>query len=165
MISEQGWPTGVDDVPPTLDSELLKDAVIGACDALVGNEVEAYGSDEWNHGLDFNEVSLPSGLETITVESIDPDLDFITWEAYDKLDDGTVLAEVHVDASVTLDGFMSHGDYYANEDEVEAHNVDWNEHYAWVYVERRIRLGFSAVIDADLTSIAELEFNSASSTE
>jgi hypothetical protein len=165
MLTEQDWPTELGHVQPTLDREILKDAVVGACDALAGNEVEAYGSGEWSSGLDFNDLPLPEGLDSITVENVDPDLDTITWEPYDKLDDGTVLAEVHVDASVTLDGFMPHGDYYANEDAVELHDVDWNEHYAWVYVERGIRLGFSAVIDPDLTSIAEIEFNSTSSID
>ncbi len=169
MLIEHAWPTEAGPTPTLApDSpfmELLKEAVASACDHLIGNEVEdPYSPDEFRRGLDFDfgDSPLPRGLETITVESVDPDFDALDWEVYDTLDDGTLLAKVYIDAAVILDGFMHHADYYASEDDVEVHDPDWNEHYAWVYVERNVRLTFNTVIDGDLTSISEVEFDSAS---
>jgi hypothetical protein len=69
-------------------------------------------------GFDFGDWPLPTGLETVTVESIDPDFGSLDWEIYHALEDGAQLAKVNVDASVILDGFIPHADYYAREDRV-----------------------------------------------
>jgi hypothetical protein len=169
MLADQEWPNVARPTPALATCqallELLAAEVTAACDRLTGSEVEdPYSPDDYRRGLDFDfsEWPLPTGMETITVESIEPDFDSLEWEIYDALDDRTQLAKVNVDATVVLDGFMHHADYYAREDAVEAHDANWNDHDAWVYVERRMRVTFNTRLDEDLEAVEDIEFDSAS---
>lgn len=168
MLSQHDWPTGAPPTPYLEDTqslaEQIKEAVASACDDLVGDEVaDPYSPDPYGRGVDFDfgDWPLPTGLETITVESVDPDLASLYWEVCDA-DETRQLAKVYLDAAVTLDGYMSHADYYAHEETVEVHDADWNEHYAWIYVERPLRLTFDAYITPDLATVEQVEFDAAS---
>jgi PIN domain len=167
MLSQHEWPT---EAPPTPNleeepslAEQMKQAIASACDRLVGSEIEdPYSPDPRGRGLsfDFGDWPLPTGLETITVESVEPDLASLDWEVYDA-DETRQLAKAYVDATVVVDGYMSHADYYGHEESVGTHDADWNEHYAWVYVERSLRLTFDAFITPDLDTVEHVEFDAA----
>ncbi|MFI9220506.1 PIN domain-containing protein [Streptomyces werraensis] len=126
-----------DTTGPSLDDKILN-AVLTACEELLGAEVD--------DGYTFGSISLPSAMETITIESITPDAGTFTWGIYDRFAEDTVLATAAINADVSLDGFMDKHSYYAS-DEVEAHDSDWNDHVAWVYVERLAQLTFHVTIE------------------
>jgi PIN domain len=169
MLSQYEWQT---EPPPTPDlheepslAEQMKQAITSASDRLVGSEIEDPYHPEprgWGPDFDFGDWPLPTGLETISVESVEPDLASLHWEVYDA-DETRQLAKVTVDADVVLDGYMSHADYYAHEESVGTHDADWNDHFAWVYIERPFRLTFDAYISPDLQTVEHVEFDAAAS--
>ena len=168
MLDKREWPT---EAPPTPDladeptlTELIQEAVASACDRLIGSELDyPPGLDQYSRGLnfDFGDAPLPMGLETVSIESIEPDFNTLDWQIVETLSGDTQLAKVYVDADVVLDGYMPHAEYYAREDSVQAHDVDWNKHYAWVYVERPLRLTFDMIMYPELGTIENIEFASA----
>jgi PIN domain len=167
MLGQYEWPN---EAPPTPDlkerpslAEQMKHAIASACDRLTGNEIEDPDSPDprgWSLAFDFGDWPLPRGLETISVESVEPDLAGISWEVYDA-DETRLLGKAYVDATVVLDGYMSHADYYAQEEDVEVHDPDWNEHFAWVYIQRPIRLTFDVYITPDLGAVEHAEIDAA----
>jgi PIN domain len=145
--------------PPRLQP-LLRDAVIEACEDLVGTEIDnPYFDDIYGTGREFADVDLP--LETATLQWLAPHSDTISWSPYESLDKDLARAQVAVDAQVTFEGFMSKFDYYADESGVELYDGDWNDHYVWAYVERMVRLTFNAEIDIKTDEIS-LIFDSGS---
>ncbi|MGA5351124.1 PIN domain-containing protein [Streptomyces thermodiastaticus] len=132
-------PTG-----PSLDDKILH-AVLATCEELLGADVDD-GYAEHSPGYSFGSVSLPGAMENITIESITPDAGTFTWGTYDRFAEGTVLATASINADLLFDGFMDKHSYYAS-DEVDAHDSDWNDHVAWVYVERSAQLTFHVTIE------------------
>ena len=98
----------------------------------------------------------------MTVEYIEPDLDSLDWDVYDA-DETRQLAKIYVDAAVVLDGYMPHADYYAQEGSgsVEVHDGDWNDHYAWVNIQRPFRLTFDAYLSPELETVQQVAFDAA----
>ena len=126
----------------------LREAVISACQELVGQDLEDRDEPEHSTGLSFTEVDIPRDLQNITVQDIEPDLDTLDWEAYDGYR-SSINARVYLQAEVQLDGFMFKADYYAAESAVELHDGDWNDHMVFAYIQRRVRLTFNAAIDQE----------------
>ncbi|MFI0808207.1 PIN domain-containing protein [Streptomyces echinatus] len=129
---------------PSLDDKIL-DAVLAACEELVGADVDD-GYEERSPGFSFNGISFPGAMETITIESITPDAETFAWGTYDRFAEDTMLATATINADLLFDGFMDKHTYYAS-DEVEAHDSDWNDHVAWVYVEKSAQLTFHVTIE------------------
>jgi hypothetical protein len=129
---------------PSLDDKIL-DAVLAACEELLGAEVDD-GYEDRSPGYSFGDIEIPRAMETITIESITPDKGSLAWSAYDRFAEDTVLATATLNAGLLFDGFMDKHDFYAT-DEVEAHDSDWNDHVAWVYVERTAQLTFHVTIE------------------
>ncbi|WP_327421169.1 PIN domain-containing protein [Streptomyces sp. NBC_01230] len=128
---------------PSLDDKIL-DAVLAACEELLGADVDD-GYEERSPGFSFDGISFPGSMETITIESITPDAGTLTWGTYDRFAEDTALATATITADLLFDGFMDKHSYYAS-DEVDAHDSDWNDHVAWVYVERSAQLTFHVTI-------------------
>jgi hypothetical protein len=119
--------------------------VLAACEELLGAEVDD-GYEDRSPGYSFGDIEIPRAMETITIESITPDKGSLAWSAYDRFAEDTVLATATLNAGLLFDGFMDKHDFYAT-DEVEAHDSDWNDHVAWVYVERTAQLTFHVTIE------------------
>lgn len=137
-------PTAPEASTSNLDEKILN-AVLSACEELLGAEVDD-GYDERSQGFSFDGIFFPGAMETITIESITPDAETLTWGTYDRLAEDTALATATINADLLFDGFMDKHSYYAS-DEAEAHDSDWNDHVAWVYVERSAQLTFHVTIE------------------
>lgn len=129
-------------------SEQVRDSVLAACDHLAGESIAHVLPEEQmaQRGLSFNEVDLPE-LESPSLYNVDPDPETFTIETYERYEDGRVLGYAFIDAQVTIDGFMYK--WEAHDADVEMFDSDWNEHMAWVYVNRSVRMQFDFQADGD----------------
>ncbi|MFI6542956.1 PIN domain-containing protein [Streptomyces prunicolor] len=138
---------------PTSDNALwnvrdqIRAAVTQVCQELFGASIADPDHEQQSNALAFEDIDLPSGFKYITVESVDPNIETLSWSSYDSYESGPTLALIAVDAHIQIDGFMDKLDYHDSSDSVDLHDGDWNDHTVWAYVERDVRLTFHAAID------------------
>ncbi|MFG1872170.1 hypothetical protein [Micromonospora arborensis] len=149
---------------PTVE-QLLRKALVGACDDLTDEAVHRDGEDNYEvHGLDFDGVDLPYYVEEVEVDVATPDLDTMIWNQHEELEAETYIGTVEVHAEVSFAGFMYRGDTYAHEDEISVIVPDWNERTSQVSFRRQVILEFNATVVPGAESV-ELEFISATADE
>ncbi|MFG2849215.1 PIN domain-containing protein [Streptomyces mirabilis] len=156
LISDDLTNTATTLLPGREALEGVRSVLIKACDELLGARV-ASPEYEWSDSLSFENVELPTTLQSITIERVNPEIETIDLSLYDTYDSGSSLALLTVNAHVQFDGFMDKFDYRDMESEVEVHDGNWNSHNAWVFVERHVQLVFHAAIDG-ITGEIELTF-------
>lgn len=143
--------------PPTVEMNArTRHAVIGACEELLGARV-ANPEYEWSDSLQFEDIDLPSALQSITIENVQPEIETIELSSYGGYDSGNSLAILTVQAQVQFDGFMDKSVYYDKESEVELHDGEWSNHTVWAFVQRDVQLTFHATVDG-ATGKIELTF-------
>ncbi len=137
-------------IPEGAIEELIEPDVRSAMQRLVGAEVEDTAAFADN-------LDLPVELETPTWYNADFDFSTAVWRLQEGYVGGSLIGELAVDADVAIDGYVSKVDYFSGPDRFEVMDSDWNEHYVWAAVERRVTLIFSATLDADAKSVEHLE--------
>ncbi|MFE7871657.1 hypothetical protein ACFUYE_15055 [Micromonospora humida] len=149
---------------PTV-KQLLRKALVGACDDLTDEAVHRDGEDNYEvHGLDFDGVDLPYYVEAVEIDVATPDLDTMIWDQAAKLEGETYIGTVEVHAEASFAGFMHQGDTYAHEDEITVLKSDWNDRTSYVSFRRQVILEFKATVIPGAESV-ELEFISATADE
>ncbi|MGN9812565.1 hypothetical protein ACTMSW_24830 [Micromonospora sp. BQ11] len=149
---------------PTVE-QLLRKALVGACDDLTDEPVHRDGEDDLEvHGLHFDEVDLPDHVDDIEIDVVTPDLDTMIWDEAEELEGETYVGTVKVRAEVSFSGFMHRGDTYAHEGEITVIVPDWNERTSQVSLHRQVILEFNATVIPGAESV-ELEFVSAMTDE
>lgn len=136
---------------------LLREAVEDACMKLLGGEVDIdLDADRPAGGPNFREVTIPRGMEGVSIESIEPDLDSIDWTPARGYEADTWVGTVQLYASVTLEGFMYKSDLYGEEN-VTVYKFDWNDHMSHVGFSTEVRLVFSVTAIENTEPFVELE--------
>ncbi|MEU8927812.1 SAV_2336 N-terminal domain-related protein [Kitasatospora sp. NPDC048545] len=143
------WP------PPRNLDDALREAVASACDDLVHSEVDPEDGLTYD-GRGHRVLAAMTGA---TVENVDPMLGSIDWQPVEAYEHGLSLGEVRVNAELTLEGYLYHGDVHLadREDGVAVLDHDWNDHMASVSVGLFVELAFQAQIDSPDYRV-ELEF-------
>lgn len=149
---------------PTVE-QLLRKALVGACDDLTDESVHRDGEDNFEvRGLDFDDVDLPDYVDEVEIDVVTPDLDTLVWDEAEELEGETYIGTVKVHAEVSFSGFMHRGDTYAHEGEITVIVPDWNERTSQVSLRRQVILRFNATVIPGAESV-ELEFVSATTDE
>lgn len=149
---------------PTVE-DLLRKALVGACDDLTDQPVHRDGDDDYEvYGLDFDDVHLPDYVEELEVDVATPDLDRMVWDEAEEYEGDTHVGTVKVHAEVSFYGFMYRGDTYAHEREITVIVPDWNERTSQVSLRRHVILEFNATVIPGAEAV-ELEFVSATTDE
>ncbi|MEU8781014.1 SAV_2336 N-terminal domain-related protein [Streptomyces sp. NPDC048637] len=146
------------ELPVSLDMA-VRDAVVSACENLVGQEVVGPLDDyeRQTRGLGLSGIGVPTDVETMTVQDVTPDLASLHWNAHEAYEHGTTVGDLTVDVQITIEGFMQKADFYITAEELLLLDDDWNEHTVWISLVRDAVLTFHVQIET-ATSEVDLEF-------
>lgn len=82
----------------------LRDAVRTACDTMAGERIGAWVDGRWNGGLNLIGLDMPGdGPEEVTIATVGPELDTVTWDWVETLEGDTQVGMVEVDADVRVE--------------------------------------------------------------
>ena len=113
---------------PTIQ-EILEAAVDGD-DQLVGMSLSV------DHSGGAFDVDLGPEIEggPVDVEAVDIHTDTLWFDEHEQYEDGTLLGEAHVTATITYSACVYKSTYYSAPDSVGWHvaDPDWNDHYILV---------------------------------
>ncbi|MFD4657111.1 SAV_2336 N-terminal domain-related protein [Kitasatospora sp. NPDC058444] len=134
------WP------PPRNLDDALREAVASACADLVHLEVDLDDEPTYN-GRGHRVLAAMTGT---SVADVAPMLGSIDWQPAETYEYGLSLGEVRVNAELTLEGYLHHGDVHLTdrEDGAAVLDPDWSEHMASVSVAVFVELAFQAQIDS-----------------
>jgi hypothetical protein len=146
--------------PPSMD-QIVKGAVLRALERLANEEVET--ENVATSGLDFTDLDIPSELEGLTIDVVEPDESSLTWQTYETYDDSTLLIQAEVEADISLDGFVYKSDAYSltENGKIQVLDWDWNRHMAHVVTSTQARLTFRVRLEKGTDSAEECEFEGA----
>ena len=141
--------------------EVVKNAVMHALEDLAGEEVET--SNDATSGLDFTALNIPSHLEGLSIDVIEPDEFTLTWQTYETYDDTTYLIQAEIHASVSLVGFAYKGDAISLEEEKQVHilEFDWNDHMSHVATSTEAKLTFQMQLEQGMNFVEQCELEAA----
>ena len=136
----------------------MRQAVEQECSELVGQEIDV---DLDRHGDAIWVEHLPQELETVSIYSVDADLDTIEWTLDEDLGFDVVLGKAEVQAEVNFGGFIAKADYFTlpDDNDLSILDGDHNDHYMWVAVSRNVTLIFEVRIDTGSGYLEESEFH------
>jgi class 3 adenylate cyclase len=144
-----------DEVPLTQDP--LTEAVISACENLIGNEIgNAQTDGDWT----LNGIDLPLGMHNLTLHDVTPNIASISWDIVEEYEYDLTLGQVTVEVELILEGYMNKGDAFI--DSSVRILEDINSHMVEVSIERSAQLIFDARRES---GIFELEFHGTSAPE
>ncbi|MFF1253692.1 PIN domain-containing protein [Pseudarthrobacter sp. NPDC058329] len=140
--------------------ELLREVLLLECGELVASTLEHHTKDG-----DFSRPEwIPAQLENPTIYHVDPLTDLMTWKLIEKFRDGAQLIHMAAPFTVTVDGYMDKGDYYAAESNsdsaIYALQADFNDHYALVAVDGAGDIEFSVLVSPDKNEVNHVELTS-----
>ena len=141
------------DEVPTISS-VVREAVLGAAEELVNNEV-ALGYEESAFNDPLSSL-VSSSVEGLSVSSIEPDESSFDWQTYETYDETTFLIRAEIVAKVSLLGFAHKSDAI-DSDEFDVIDGDWNDHMSLVSVSARARLVFRIRVEQGQDFVEECE--------
>ena len=95
------------------------------------------------------DVAVPPDVWDATVLSIEPDLDTVSIDTDEVLEDGTTLGAVTATAQVHYEGFVHKSDQYTNESAWTITDLDWSEHYVAVEGTLSAQVEFSLIVSGE----------------
>ena len=152
---------GHPDVGPLPIGQVVRNAVIHALEQLTGDDVET--DNVATSGHDFTDLSIPSEIEGLSIDTVAPDESTLTWQTYETYQDATLLIQAEIQAEISLVGFASKGDAVHLEESKQAHVLDWdwNEHMAYVSTTTAARLTFQVHLERGMDFVEECELEGA----
>ncbi|MGI5238809.1 PIN domain-containing protein [Dactylosporangium sp. CA-139066] len=150
-----------EDAEPLSVDQVVKNAVIHALERLTGEDVET--GNATTSGLDFTKLGIPSELESLSIDTVEPDESTLMWQIYETYQDTTLLILAEIDAEITLDGFAYKSDigHREEEDDIYVLEWDWNDHVAHVGTTANARLTFQIRLEQGMDVVDECEFEGA----
>ncbi|WP_433828665.1 hypothetical protein ACQP2E_04805 [Actinoplanes sp. CA-015351] len=143
-----------EDEPASVD-EVVRNAVISAVEQLANEDVQT--ANPTTSGLDFTQLSIPVGLEGLSIDTVEPDESTLTWQTYETYQDTTLLILAEIDAEVTLIGFAYHYDIGLLEEQIHVLDWEWNDHMAHVSTTGHAHLRFQIRLEQGMDTVEECE--------
>lgn len=148
-----------DDEPAELTmDDLIRTALVGAVEELVGEEV-SYG-DYPGDGLEMSSLTLDPSIENPTITYAEANPDTADWQIYETFDDTTLLVQASISSNLEFEGFVYKSDAYHLPASVRVVDWDWNDHYVQVQCSVSVVLTFQLRAEVGV-GVDNVEFESA----
>lgn len=117
----------------------------------------------YNMNFDTENISIGPLFESPSLSEVE-EVDIIDINDVYRLSSGELLVNIQAEADCIIDVYIFKSDYYIlNEDEssdIAVWDRDWNKHYIWATIERKLNLEMDLTFDEQNKEITSMEINS-----
>lgn len=110
------------------------------------------------------EYPLPSNDNTDAYVNWISEISINKIEEIKRINDEEIFIQLNCECNIDFEYFVYKFDYYAEENpEYTVEDIDWNDHYAQVSINREVEFNFIFIFNINEKKIKEIEYNTLSS--